>query len=960
MIHPLSSNLMKTFMKLNFTIILLVMICFAVKSQSPDRYETKQSIENFTTVVNNEKSSWQAGSGSWYDQARQKIREQEYNIKWKTGLEEFVAVNRRNQIGFYFQPDGYRVVSFSSDDSWEFGFKLKSIQRNKNQVANSSRAKTNQSGHDLVYHYPDYSIEYRNDSNGMRQNFIVRNRLDGNGSLEIVIALQGKLTTSLDEKGGLVLSRLENGQRKAVLHYDQLKVWDKNNRQLEAIMELQDSGRTLVLKVNDENAVYPVTVDPLNHIPDWSGNGLGVLPSLDVLYGSTVSDAGDVNNDGFDDIIIGAPANIDVLSNSVIASTGQAFIYLGSPSGLSVTPDITLQSSVAINALFGYSVSSAGDINNDGYDDVVIGAPGDMVTLDFGFPFGSIANNVGKAYIYYGNSSPALMPGSVVTVNLRATDFLGVSFGITLNPLFGFSVSGAGDVNNDGYDDVVVGSPLYTDLGTLTLAGRATIYLGSNTGLNTASPIHRNAGLLSNALFGFSVSSAGDMNNDGADEVVIGAPGALSLLPGLAGRVYVYSGISSPTPGGISSLPTTYSSGALLSTLFGFSVSNAGDVNNDGYGDIVVGQPATLSLNGLVTVGQANVFFGSGSLSNKSVSDVTLRSPRDPDILSLLDGNLLFGFSVSGGTDLDCDGIDDIIVGEPGGTSLTGLTGINALSGQAYIFYGKNTSGPASSPGWNLNETGSLTVANMVGYSVSPAGDVNGDGRADLLIGAANGTLNLSNILSGIINFAFVQSVGSAHVYHGCVMPTIFTLPVELINFSGYLQNNVTTLNWKTETEENSSHFEIERSVNNRGFEKIGAVAASFESTTIVDYRFYDNGPQQGSNAYRLRIVDKDGGFTFSKIVLINNEAAGYIRLQSNMVSSDFELEFNNAANGSYSIEVLSMDGIMMQRDRVDISARTNVTKGIALRNTYSSGIYIVRIQNSLNQQIQTLKMRVK
>src|SRR5205085_2881872 len=210
-----------------------------------------------------------------------------------------------------------------------------------------------------------------------------------------------------------------------------------NKQLLNAGMKLSKDGKSLVIYVDDSNASYPLTIDPLNHAASWTDNGLGVVASLDVLYGSTVSDARDVNNDGYDDIIIGAPANIDVLSSSVVASTGQAFIYLGSASGPSATPSITLQSSVTVNALFGFSVSSAGD------------------------------------------------------------------------------------VNNDGFDDVIIGSPTYTDLGSLTLAGRATVYLGSAGGLNTAAPIHRNGGLPGNGLFGYSVSSAGDMNNDGADEVLI-------------------------------------------------------------------------------------------------------------------------------------------------------------------------------------------------------------------------------------------------------------------------------------------------------------------------------------------------------------------------------------------------------------------------------------------------------
>ena len=675
-------------------------------------------------------------------------------------------------------------------------------------------------------------------------------------------------------------------------------------------------------------------------------NGLGVLPALDVLYGSSVSDAGDVNNDGYDDIIIGAPANINILSSTIVASTGQAFIYLGSSTGPSVTPDITLQSSTTINGLFGFSVSSAGDINNDGFDDVIIGAPGDQVTLNFGIPFGSLSNNTGKVYVYYGNSSPASIPGSVLTINLKTTDFLGATFGLTINPLFGFSVSGAGDVNNDGYADVIVGSPAYTDLGTLTLAGRATVYLGSGSGLNTASPIHRNAGLLSNSLFGFSVSSAGDMNSDGADEVLVGAPGALSLLPGLTGVAYIYPGIPAPAPGGIASSPVTYTDGALLKTLFGFSVSNAGDVNSDGYDDIVVGEPATLSLSGLVTVGKASIFYGSSSLTNKSAADVTLRSPRDPDILGLAQGNLLFGYSVSGGKDLDCDGINDVIVGEPGGTALTGLSGINASGGQAYIYYGKNGSGPSSMAGWELKETGSLVVANLLGSSVSMAGDVNGDGKQDILIGASNGTLNLSNVFTGLLNFTFVQSVGSAYVHFGCISPTLLALPVMLSYFKGDLENNMVVLKWGTAQEQNSSHYDIERSANGSVFEKIGNVSARGESATASDYHFVDNHPVIGTNIYRLKMVDKDGKFSYSLLINIKVESKTTIRVRSSVVSTTFTIEFNNAPYGPYKVDLLNMNGQVVQSGQADISAN-HTTEQVIIKAGTAKGMYIVRVQKA-------------
>jgi hypothetical protein len=239
------NQLTETTMRFNFTIVLLILVCAVAHSQTVSRSTVRQTNNTLSQPVK-ETSFRQLGSGSWYDRARQKIREQEYNIKWKTGLEEYVAVNRKNRIGFYFQQNGYRVISFSSTESnnWEFGFTLKGIQRGAHNFQTSSAARIKQSGNELVYHYPRYAIEYRNDSNGMRQNFIINERLSGKGKLEVVINLEGSLRTAVSDENGLVLSSVQNEELKTVMGYDQLKVWDRDHRVLDAAMELRDAGKT--------------------------------------------------------------------------------------------------------------------------------------------------------------------------------------------------------------------------------------------------------------------------------------------------------------------------------------------------------------------------------------------------------------------------------------------------------------------------------------------------------------------------------------------------------------------------------------------------------------------------------------------------------------------------------------------------------------------------------------------
>src|SRR6185369_14520887 len=100
------------------------------------------------------------------------------------------------------------------------------------------------------------------------------------------------------------------------------------------------------------------------------------------------------------------------------------------------------------------------------------------------------------------------------------------------------------------------------------------------------------------------------------------------------------------------------------------------------------------------------------------------------------------------------------------GVGVLGLVGTNAISGKAYLYYGKTTTGPLNSPSWLLQESGPLSIANLLGASVSDAGDVNGDGKADLLVGAPNGTMNFNSSILGIVGSTLgiitANSIGSA------------------------------------------------------------------------------------------------------------------------------------------------------------------------------------------------------
>lgn len=714
----------------------------------------------------------------------------------------FGAANRTNQLAYYFTPHGYRVKPILTDKlptaAWEATFSIAGIGRDQALKAPQAPKAIVHNQNEVIYHYDGFSAQYINDVRGMRQNFIVQQKPAGDAPLRIQLAIDGDLEASVTGPDRIALHDPGKGTSDRVV-YDQLRAWDANNRPIAARFVPDGEGKFAIV-ADDHDAAYPITIDPLNHTPNWTDNGTGLLFSavsdltVPLLYGLSVSGAGDVNNDGIDDIIIGAPAFVDILSVSGgtfnVVSVGAAFLYYGSsgtPGGPALTPTEVLQPTSQAGALFGFSVSAAGDLNGDGFDDIVVGAPGDHITLTVVLPV-SVAT--GRLYVYYGgptfdgniNTEPTVS----VSLNLRPSDFNLAA--IPANPLYGFSVSSAGNVNGDGYADLIVGSPAYLRLLPLpiTLGGRVDIYHGSATGVST-NPTHTITGNLIGGLFGYSVSTAGNVNGDAYSDIIVGAPASVGLLPVSVGNAYVFHGASggivATTVSGANIALTAPPSGLITQTLFGMSVSNAGDVNGDGYGDVIVGEP--LSPDGLVgnltVAGKAHIFYGSATglaLARTSV----LTSPRRQSLIGSItgvSGNLLFGFSVDSVGDMNCDGINDLIIGEPGssalglGTGVLGLLNASVLSGKAYIYYGRAGTGPLNSPSYLIQENSALSVANLLGASVSAAGDVNGDGNADILIGAPNGTLNLGGTLTGIVGNALgyltTNSVGSAYSYFGCL-----------------------------------------------------------------------------------------------------------------------------------------------------------------------------------------------
>ena len=400
-------------------------------------------------------------------------------------------------------------------------------------------------------------------------------------------------------------------------------------------------------------------------------------------FGTSVAPAGDVNGDGYADIIIGAPFRWNEMSEQ---NEGMAFAYYGSEFGLSNTYSWYAEGEQD-DASLGRSVATAGDVNNDGFADVIVGADS----------YDDPSEDEGKAFAWYGSGS-GLNGGTSGTPD-------NASWSAQINQgdaWFGFSVSTAGDVNGDGFSDVIVGAPRYEN--GQVWEGAARLYLGSETGLEAGYDNH-DEGNKDLAQFGYSVATAGDVNGDGYADVIVGA---MHYTNGQdkEGRAWVWYGSAD----GISTSNDWNNEGNVVEALFGHSVATAGDVNGDGYSDIIIGAPGDATYAGSVFA-----YYG-GPDSLEETAGWSKASNQ---------GYAHYSHSVASAGDVNADGYADIIVGAPEWDDG------QAAEGGAWVYLGSAT-GLESAPDWYKQ---SDQAGAYFGWSVGKAGDVNGDGYDDVIVG---------------------------------------------------------------------------------------------------------------------------------------------------------------------------------------------------------------------------------
>jgi PKD repeat protein len=712
--------------------------------------------DNMATSLSDKKGDADLSGGTstdWLATVQEGIQKSEYSMTWKeqTYLPDikaaYQAPNRAHNMRTYFTRDGIRVIPrTSTNPDWTWGLSLKGFGY-EGELQPVVPSKLSVSGNRIEYKRGNITEWYVNDERGIEQGFSIQKPPESERQHESKVVLNldiyGDLNGTLNSLANSVEFSTAGGV--GAMRYSELHAFDAGGRELPAKFAL--TGKVIDILVDASDALYPITVDPIATSPSWTaegnqgeawfgfsvgtagdvngdgysdvivsaiwydngesdegrvyvyyGSGSGLSPTANwtaegnqagAEFGCSVGTAGDVNGDGYSDVIIGARS----YSNGE-SKEGRAFVYYGSASGLSTSANWTAESNHA-DANFGYSVGTAGDVNGDGYSDIIIGAP----------HYTGTDTDVSKAYVYYGSASGLNPSAAWMAENTQAS------------ARFGWSVATAGDVNHDGYSDVIVGAP-YFDNGQ-TDEGKAFVYHGSASGLSTSpnwTAESNQTPEYGGAQFGWSVATAGDVNGDGYDDVIIGANNSsYDYYPDPTecpdyyyhdvhgGKTYVYYGSAS----GLSTSPSWTAGGDRPSAEFGISAGTAGDVNGDGYSDIIVGAWLR-GFPGFSDRGAAYIYYGSASGLSTSF-----------DWRVGADSVAGLGYSVGTAGDVNGDGYIDVIVGVPGYS--------DGHTGRVYVYYGCAT-GTSTKAAW-------MVQSDQAGSSVHTAGDVNGDGYSDVIVG---------------------------------------------------------------------------------------------------------------------------------------------------------------------------------------------------------------------------------
>ena len=454
----------------------------------------------------------------------------------------------------------------------------------------------------------------------------------------------------------------------------------------------------------------------LSAYPNWFYDGVESGENM----GSAVSSAGDVNGDGFVDVLIGAQKHtFDEYRE------GAAFVFFNNNGSLSAFPDWEIGGGQQ-GSSFGCDLSNLGDINGDDIDDIIIGA------CDYNLEEGGVVtkSKVGAAFVFY---------GSQYFTSKSSADWSLI--GEQVDGRLGSSVNAAGDLNLDGYADVIIGEPSF-DGNEFSNNGKAYVFYGAEDGLSTT-PAWAALGNANAELFGSAVANAGDVNGDGKDDIIIGAPRPGNPTSLQIGYAYVFYNSAD----GLSTTPSWSATNDQAGAWFGASVAGVGDVNQDGYDDVLIGAPYTKVLieSKPESVGCTYLYLGSsGGLA---------ATPAWSYCADQAGGK--FGASVSPAGDMNEDIYPDFLVGMPF------YSVSNEHQGAVFLFFG-NSSGVKSD---YFETTYGNKADTEFGTSVSKVGDVNNDGRGDIIVGAPNYKSSNERVGRAMVYYAGVPGIPDFDVF---------------------------------------------------------------------------------------------------------------------------------------------------------------------------------------------------
>lgn len=440
-------------------------------------------------------------------------------------------------------------------------------------------------------------------------------------------------------------------------------------------------------------------------------------------FGTIVINAGDINGDGGNDILIGAP--YDDTNGS---DAGAVFLFYGPIDVTSISLDDYDAKFNGENAgdLAGFSIAASGDFDNDGYDDILIGAP---------YHDHSSTTNTGALYLIYGDAS-ALTGNIELSDNLDKNDETRIAkfYLSNENENLGFQVSFISDLDSDSDDEFLVsaiqGHNSSSDPNGIVLLvkGRTSSFdQGFHINIISGTSDKVIYGESSNDQLGYSFKFLGDADDDGtADEVLVGAPGN-DTGGSNAGEAYIFELLD--VTGGLDdkfypSEATATFSGTTTNQQAGISVDTL-DINGDGDSDFVISAPGTTSVSGNVFV----IYNDGTSMSdaNLSSSDVIISTSESEDLL---------GYKIAGLGDINNDGYDDLMIGDPSFD-----VGDEANAGMIYLLYGSNSLPSTINVNDISDSVGGVkflgTAENdQLGYYFGTLGDIDADGINDFFIGS--------------------------------------------------------------------------------------------------------------------------------------------------------------------------------------------------------------------------------